>query len=251
MIVLKSNAEIQIMTEACKISAEALRVGVNAVDVGVSTFDINKVIHDCIVSHKAVPSFLGYGGFPASACISINDEVIHGIPSKKVIVQDGDVVSIDVGALYKGFHGDNAYTVAVGNVAEETRQLLTVTEQCLQRAIDVSLPGNRLGDIGSAVQTHAESFGYGVVTDYVGHGVGKKLHEEPEVPNYGKAGKGRRLTSGMTLAIEPMINLSGAGVKTLSDGWTVITASGTPSAHFEHSIAITDNGPVILTVRDY
>lgn len=249
MIVLKSKSEIQVMHEACKISSEALYKGIDAVVEGISTYSINKIIHDCIISHGAEPSFLGYGGFPASACISINEQVIHGIPSKKILIKNGDVVSIDVGAFYKGFHGDNAFTVGVGDVAPETVQLLTVTQKCLELGINAAKAGNRLGDIGAAVQTYAESFGYGVVTDYVGHGVGKKLHEEPEVPNYGTAGRGRRLTSGMTLAIEPMINLSGAGVTTLSDGWTVITDSGTPSAHFEHSIAITDDGPVILTER--
>ena len=248
MIVLKSSHEISIMREACKIASEALMKGVSAVEVGVSTMAINKVVHDCICSHNAIPSFLGYGGFPAAACISINHQVIHGIPSKKVIVQDGDIVSLDVGALFKGFHGDNAFTIGVGNVSPDAKQLLTVTQKCLELGINAAVSGNRLGDIGSAVQTYAESFGYGVVHDYVGHGIGKKLHEEPEVPNYGTAGRGRRLASGMTIAIEPMINLSGAGVKTLSDGWTVVTASSTPSAHFEHTIAITDNGPVILTM---
>ncbi|MEG1942462.1 MAG: type I methionyl aminopeptidase [Angelakisella sp.] len=248
MIVLKTGNEITQMREACKITALALRAGVDAVEPGKSTMDINRVVHEVITAHGAKPSFLGYGGFPAAACISINDHVIHGIPSKKIIIKEGDIVSIDVGALYNGYHGDSAFTVGAGEVAPEVQQLMDVTQKCLELGMAQALAGNRLGDIGSAVQTYAESFGYGVVRDYVGHGVGRQLHEEPEVPNYGIAGKGRRLASGMTIAIEPMINMKGAGVKTLDDGWTVITNSGLPSAHFEHTIAITDNGPVILTV---
>ncbi len=247
MIVLKSASEIGTMAEANKIAAEALAQGVNAVKAGTSTYEIDRIIKDCITKHGATPSFLGYGGFPASACISINHQVIHGIPSKKVIVKDGDVVSIDVGAFYKGFHGDNAYTVAVGDVPAEVKQLLTVTQKCLELGINAALPNNRLGDIGAEIQTYAESFGYGIVKDFVGHGIGRKLHEEPEVPNYGTHGKGRRLASGLVIAIEPMINLQGEEVEVLGDGWTVVTKSGKPSAHFEHTIAITDNGPIILT----
>lgn len=247
MIVLKTSNEIAQMRDACKITALALRTGVEAVEPGKSTMDINRIIHEVITAHGAVPSFLGYGGFPAAACISLNNQVIHGIPSKKIIIKDGDIVSIDVGAFYKGYHGDSAFTVGAGDVDPDVQQLMVVTQKCLELGIAEAQAGSRLGDIGSAVQAYAESFGYGVVRDYVGHGVGKQLHEEPEVPNYGTAGKGRRLSSGMTIAIEPMINMKGAGVKTLDDGWTVITNSGLPSAHFEHTIAITDNGPVIMT----
>lgn len=247
MIVLKTHNELELMREACKITALALRAGVEAVQPGRSTMEVNRVVHEVITAHGAVPSFLGYGGFPAAACISINQQVIHGIPSKKTIIAEGDIVSIDVGAFYKGYHGDSAFTVGAGKIDPAVQQLLAATQQCLELGIAQAQAGNRLGDIGAAVQAHAESFGYGVVRDYVGHGVGSKLHEEPEVPNYGTAGKGRRLSSGMTIAIEPMINMKGAGVKTLEDGWTVVTASGLPSAHFEHTVAITDNGPVIMT----
>ena len=200
-----------------------------------------------IVSTGAKPNFLGYGGFPASACLSINNEVIHGIPSKKRILHEGDIVSVDVGAFYNDFNGDNAYTFAVGEISDEAKQLLRVTEECLYKAIEVAKPGNRIGDIGHAVQSHAESFGYGVVRKFVGHGVGRKLHEDPEVPNFGNPGRGVRLAAGMTLAIEPMINLVGADVRVLSDGWTTVTASGSIAAHFEHSIVITDEGARILT----
>lgn len=247
MIVLKTSNEIALMRDACRITALALRAGVDAVEPGKSTMDINRVVHEVITAHGAVPSFLGYGGFPAAACISVNNQVIHGIPSKKTIIAEGDIVSIDVGAFYKGYHGDSAFTVGAGKIDPAVAQLMAVTQRCLELGIEQALAGNRLGDIGAAVQTHAESFGYGVVREYVGHGVGSKLHEEPEVPNYGTVGKGRRLSSGMTIAIEPMINMKGAGVKTLDDGWTVLTVSGLPSAHFEHTVAITDNGPVIMT----
>lgn len=247
MIVLKTGKEIALMREAGRIAAQALMAGVQAVAPGKTTQDINRVIHDYITSHGAVPSFLGYGGFPAAACISINQEVIHGIPSKTRRIEEGDIVSIDVGAIYKGYHGDNAYTVGAGQISPEKQQLLDVTRKCLELGIAAAQPGNRLGDIGAAVQAYAESFGYGVVREYVGHGIGSEMHQEPEVPNYGRPGHGPRLSAGMTIAIEPMINLKGAGVRQLSDGWTVVTASGLPSAHFEHTVAITDNGPVILT----
>ena len=247
MIVLKTSKELALMREAGRISHLALMAGVKAVAPGKTTMEINQVIHDFIVSHGAKPSFLGYGGFPAAACISINEEVIHGIPYKHRKIKEGDIVSIDTGAIYHGYHGDNAFTVAAGTPAPEVAQLLEVTQKCLELGIAQALPGNRLGDIGFAIQSYAESFGYGVVKEYVGHGIGTEMHQDPEVPNYGVPGKGRRLSSGMTLAIEPMINLKGAGVKQLSDGWTVVTHSGLPSAHFEHTVAITDNGPVILT----
>ncbi|MEG1874137.1 MAG: type I methionyl aminopeptidase [Angelakisella sp.] len=248
MIVLKTHHEIALMREAGKITAQALHMGAAAVRPGVSTYEINKIVHEAITACGAVPSFLNYNGFPAAACISVNEQVIHGIPSKKNIIQEGDIVSLDVGALYKGYHGDSAYTVGAGNITPQAQQLMDVTKKCLELGIAAAQSGNRLGDIGAAVQNYAESFGYGVVRDFVGHGVGKMLHEEPEVPNYGTAGRGRRLSPGMTIAIEPMINMKGAGIKILDDGWTVITTSGLPSAHFEHTIAITDNGPVIMTL---
>ena len=247
MIVLKTGNEIAIMREAGRISALALAAGVAAVQPGKTTQDINRVIHETITSHGAVPSFLGYHGYPAAACISINQAVIHGIPSKTRRIEEGDIVSIDVGAIYKGYHGDNAFTVGAGQISSEKQQLLDVTQKCLELGIAAAVPGNRLGDIGSAVQSYAESFGFGVVREFVGHGIGSEMHQDPEVPNFGKAGHGPRLAAGMTLAIEPMINLLGTEVEQLSDGWTIVTASGAPSAHFEHTVAITDNGPVILT----
>ena len=247
MIVLKTAKELDLMRQAGRIAAGALMAGVAAVRPGATTMDVNRAVHEFIVSHGATPSFLGYGGFPASACVSINDEVIHGIPSKHRKIQEGDIVSIDAGAIYQGYHGDNAFTVAAGATSDENRKLMEVTARCLELAIAQAIPGNRLGDIGWAVQQYAESFGYGVVREYVGHGIGTEMHQDPEVPTYGHPGRGPRLAAGMTIAIEPMINLKGAGVKTLPDGWTVVTQSGSPSAHFENTVAITDNGPVVLT----
>ncbi len=247
MISLKTSKEISKMSDACKISANALKVAQEYMKPGVSTKEIDDAIRKYILSTGAKPNFLGYGGFPASACISINNQVIHGIPSSKVLLKEGDIVSVDVGAAYGGFNGDNAYTFAVGEISDEAKNLLRVTEECLYKAIEQAKVGNRIGDIGYACQQYAESFGYGVVKKFVGHGVGRNLHEDPEVPNFGKPGRGVRLAAGMTLAIEPMINLVGEDVKVLSDGWTVETVSGSISAHFEHTIVITDNGPKILT----
>lgn len=247
MVTLKNASEIRVMSDACRISAQALKVAGEYMHPGVSTKEIDEAIRKYIVSTGAKPNFLGYGGFPASACISINDEVIHGIPSKKRILHDGDIVSVDVGAFYNGFNGDNAYTFAVGGISDEAKALLRVTEECLYKSIEAAKPGNRIGDIGYAVQSHAESFGYGVVRKFVGHGVGRKLHEDPEVPNFGTAGRGVRLAAGMTLAIEPMINLVGEDVRVLSDGWTTVTASGSIAAHFEHTVVITGDGAKILT----
>lgn len=247
MINVKSKSELEKMRKAGTITANALHYGGQQIKVGMSTYELDKIIHDYIVKNGAKPSFLGYGGFPGSACISINDEVIHGIPSKKRIIHDGDIVSIDVGAYIDGFHGDSAFTFPVGNVPEETLQLLKVTNESLYLGIEQAVAGNRIGDISHAVEEHCTSYGYGIVKQYVGHGVGKDLHESPEVPNYGRAGHGPRLVAGMTIAIEPMINAVGEDVKVLSDGWTVLTRSGSPSAHFEHTIAVTPDGPVILT----
>ncbi len=247
MIIVKSKSELEKMRKAGIITGNALHYGGQSIKVGMSTHELDKIIHDYIVKNGAKPSFLGYGGFKGSACISINDEVIHGIPSKKKIIHDGDIVSIDVGAYIDGYHGDSAYTFPVGKVSEETLELLKVTQESLFKGIEQALAGNRIGDIGHAVEEHCVSHGYGVVKQYIGHGVGRNLHESPEVPNYGKAGHGPRLVSGMTIAIEPMINAVGEDVKVLSDGWTVVTRSGSPSAHFEHTIAVTPDGPVILT----
>jgi len=246
MIVLKNKSELEIMRVACKISAQALAVGGEMVKPGVTTAQIDKAIHKFIQSQNATPSFLGYGGFPASACISVNNEVIHGIPGSRV-VQEGDIVSIDVGARYKGFHGDNAATFPAGRVSDEADSLMEVTRASLYKGIEAAVAGARIGDVSWAVQSHVESFGYGVVRQYVGHGVGRELHESPEVPNFGSPGRGPRLVAGMTIAIEPMINLKGHDVRVLPDGWTVLTASGSMSAHFEHTVLVTDDGPVILT----
>ncbi len=246
MIVLKTSRELELMKQAGRIAARALQEGLLAVKPGVTTLEVNRRIHDCITAMGAKPSFLGYGGFPAAACISINQEVIHGIPGSRVI-GEGDIVSIDVGALYKGFHGDNAATIGAGAVSKDAAQLMEVTAEALQRGIAAAGPGGRIGDISAAVQSYAEQFGYGVVRQFVGHGVGAKLHESPEVPNYGTAGRGPRLAAGMTLAIEPMINQGSEDVRVLADGWTVVTADSSLSAHFEHTIAITNDGAVVLT----
>lgn len=247
MISVKSKSELEKMRKAGIIAGNALHFGGRSIKVGMTTFELDKIIHDYIVKNGAKPSFLGYGGFPASACISINNQVIHGIPSKKVRIQEGDIVSIDVGAYIDGFHGDTAYTFAVGKISEEAQQLLKVTEESLYLGIEKAIVGNRIGDIGHVVQEHCESYGYGVVKKFIGHGLGRQLHESPEVPNFGREGHGPRLVAGMTIAIEPMINAVGEDVKTLPDGWTVLTKSGSISAHFEHSVAVTPDGPVILT----
>lgn len=247
MIVLKTSNELSLMKEACVLSAQALQIAGEAVHPGVSTWEIDKIAHDFIVKHGGIPSFLGYSGYPATACISVNHQVIHGIPSKQVILKEGDIVSIDLGANLHGYHGDNAATFAVGAVSPEAQRLMDITQEALYKGIDAAVSGGRIGDISAAVQQHAEGAGFSVVRQFVGHGVGRKLHEEPEVPNFGTAGRGVRLIPGMTLAIEPMINMGTPGVRTLKDGWTVETADGALSAHFEHTIAITSNGPVILT----
>ena len=247
MIVLKTARELLLMREACRISAGALRVAGEAVRPGISTWEIDRIAYNYIKSQGAEPNFLGLYGFPATACIYINDEVIHGIPSKTRILNEGDIVSIDLGAKKDGFYGDNAATFAVGNISDEARKLMDVTRESLYEAIKAAVPGNKIGDIAFAVQSYCESHGYGVVREYTGHGVGKELHEDPSVPNYGKAGRGVRLIPGMTLAIEPMINAGTASIKVMPDGWTVKTRDAKLSAHFEHTVAITADGPVILT----
>jgi len=246
LIVLKTRSELELMRIAGRISAQALKMAGEMARPGVTTAQIDREIRKFILSQGAEPSFLGYGGFPASACISINDVVIHGIPGGQVI-NAGDIVSIDVGACYKGYHSDNAATFPAGEISPAARALMDATEKSLYKGIEQAIAGNRVGDISSAVQSYVESLGYGIVRKFVGHGVGKKMHESPEVPNFGKAGTGPRLAAGMTLAIEPMINLGSGEVKILPDGWTVLTADGGLSAHFEHTVAITENGPVILT----
>ena len=247
MIVLKTTRELSLMKEACKISAGALRVAGEAVKPGVSTAEIDRIAYEYIISQGAEPNFLHLYGFPATACISVNDEVIHGIPSKERILKEGDIVSIDLGAKKHGFNGDNAATFACGKISAEAQRLIDVTRESLYEAIKVAVPGGRIGDIGSCVQRYCEERGFSVVREYTGHGVGKELHEDPAVPNYGTAGRGVRLLPGMTIAIEPMINQGTKAIKRLSDGWTVKTADGKLSAHFENTVAITKDGSVILT----
>ena len=250
MVVIKSSRELQKMKDACRISANALVVAGKAVEPGVSTLEIDTIVRKYIEKEGATPSFLGYGGFPASACISVNNVVIHGIPSKKQILKEGDIVSVDVGAFFDGFHGDNAYTFKCGKVSPEAEALLKATEESLYEGIKQAKAGNRVGDIGSAVQKYVESRSYSVVRDFVGHGVGAKLHEEPSVPNYGTPGRGVRLIPGMTIAIEPMVNAGDYKVKVLSDEWTTVTSDGSLAAHFEHTVAITSDGPQIMTIPD-
>lgn len=249
MIVLKTTRELTLMKEACRISAGALRVAGEAVRPGISTWEIDRIAYEYIKSQGAEPNFLHLYGFPATACISVNDEIIHGIPSKKRILKAGDIVSIDLGAKIHGYNGDNAATFACGEISDEAQRLMDVTRESLYEGIKAAVPGNKVGDIGHTVQAYCEARGYSVVREYTGHGVGKALHEDPSVPNYGTAGRGVRLIPGMTIAIEPMINQGAAAIKQLPDGWTVKTADGKLAAHFEHTVAITKAGPVILTVE--
>ena len=246
-IILKTAEQIRLMKEAGRITGEAILKARDMIRPGVSTWEVDRVIHDYIVKCGAKPSFLGYAGFPGSACVSVNSEVIHGIPSRKRILEEGDLVKVDVGALYRGYHGDSAKTFAVGRVSPEATRLIERTRECFYRGVAKAVAGNRIGDVGHAVQTCAEEAGFSVVREYVGHGVGSHLHEEPDVPNYGTEGRGCRLYAGMTIAIEPMVNAGGAGVRVLPDGWTVVTSDGRLSAHYEHTVAITDDGPVLLT----
>lgn len=248
MVIIKTAREISLMKDACRISANALRLAGEYVKPGVSTLEIDAKVREYIEKQGATPSFLGYGGFPASACISVNDVVIHGIPSKEQVLKEGDIVSVDVGAFYNGYHGDNAYTYACGKVSENAEKLMDATRIGLEKGIEAALAGNRVGDIGSAVQKYVEDRGYSVVRDFVGHGVGAKLHEDPSIPNYGTAGRGVRLLPGMTIAIEPMICEGGYEVDVLDDDWTTVTRDGKLAAHYENTIAITPDGPVILTV---
>lgn len=250
MIVLKTARELSAMREAGIISQRALKLAGKAVEPGVTTAEIDAIVRKYIEKQGAKPSFLGYCDYPASSCISVNNVVIHGIPSKKTVLKNGDIVSIDIGAFYKGFHGDNAWTFACGDVSREAQALMDATKESLFEGIKQAVAGNRVGDIGNAVQRYAEARSYSVVRDFVGHGVGAKLHEEPSVPNFGTAGRGVRLLPGMTIAIEPMINMGTHKVRVLDDGWTTVTADGKLSAHFEHSVAITPDGPVILTLVD-
>ena len=247
MFVIKNSEQLALMRRAGRITAEALLVARDAIRPGISTKEIDVKIQRFIEKCGAVPSFLGYGGFPASACISVNQEVIHGIPSERVILNEGDIVKIDVGARFRGYNGDSARTFPVGKVSDEALRLISVTERSFWEAMKFAKAGSRVGDIGFAVENFVISNGFSVVRDYVGHGVGRELHEEPEIPNFGRAGRGARLYSGMTLAIEPMVNAGGHEVKVRGDGWTVVTLDGKLSAHYENSIAVTDADPIVLT----
>ena len=238
------------MKHAGKITAEALLVAREMIRPGVSTKEIDQKVRRFIEASGAVPSFLGYGGFPGSACISVNNEVIHGIPSAKKILREGDIVKVDVGARFRGYNGDSARTFPVGKVSDEALRLISVTERSFHEAMKVAKAGARIGDIGHAIESFVISNGFSIVRDYTGHGVGAALHEDPEIPNFGTAGRGPRLYADMTLAIEPMVNAGLAGVRTLSDGWTVVTADGKLSAHYENSIAITSGDPIILTTAE-
>ena len=249
MIAIKNGQDLQNMRQACKITAAARALAGEMVRPGVSTKEIDKAVHDFIVSQGAKPSFLGYGGFPGSTCVSVNDTVIHGIPGSYVL-RDGDIVSIDVGAFYKGFHGDCAATYPCGTISADAQKLIDVTKQSFYEGIRFAKKGHRVSDISHAIETYVESNGFSVVRSFVGHGVGAQLHEEPEVPNYGAPGRGPRLLPGMTLAIEPMVNVGTFEVLVLKDRWTTVTADGKLSAHYENTVLITDGEPEILTVAE-
>lgn len=247
MITLKSETEMVYMRDAGKVVAGTHKEVAKAVKPGVTTAELDRVAENYILSSGAIPAFKGLYDFPATICASINEQVVHGIPSSKVVLENGDVVSVDIGAKINGYYGDSAMTLPVGEISSEAARLLKVTEESLYKGIEKAVNGNRLYDISHAVQTHAEKEGFSVVRDYVGHGVGTKMHEDPQIPNFGRPGRGPRLRTGMTLAIEPMINMGTYEVKTLLDNWTVVTKDGKLSAHFEHTVAITDAQPEILT----
>ena len=248
MIQLKNADQIKIMKEAGRITGEALLVARDHVRPGISTYELDRLVRESIEKAGAKPSFLGYGGFPGSACISINDEVIHGIPSKKRFLEEGDVVKIDVGAFYKGFHGDSARTIPVGRVSDEALKLIEVTRASFFAGVDQLKVGGRLGDVGAAIDGLVVANGFSTVKRYIGHGIGRELHESPDVPNYGTPGRGTRLCAGLVIAIEPMVNIGTETVRELSDGWTVKTADGSLSAHYENTVALTGDGIINLTL---
>ena len=250
MIQLKNAAQIKAMREAGRITGEALLIAREHVREGVSTYELDQVIRHYIEKSGAKPSFLGLYGFPGSACISVNDEVIHGIPSKKKILREGDIVKIDLGACYKGYHGDSARTIPVGKVSDEAAKLIKVTRTSFFAGVGQLKAGNRLGDVGSAIDTLVKENGFSTVRKYIGHGIGKEVHEAPDVPNYGTPGRGVRICSGMVLAIEPMVNAGTFEVRELADGWTVVTADRKLSAHYENTVALTDEGVLNLTLID-
>ena len=250
MIIIKSPREIELMAKAGRITAGALQVVREAIAPGISTRELDRLVEEFFRKQGAVPAFKGYGGFPASICTSLNNQVVHGIPSDKVILQQGDILSVDIGAIVDGYVGDSAATYPVGEISPESAELIAVTERSLSEGTKRAVEGNRLSDISAAIQQWAEANGFSVIRDYVGHGIGQKMHEDPQIPNFGHPGFGPRLMSGMVLAIEPMVNAGKYHVKTLADGWTVVTADGKLSAHFEHTVAVTPQGPRILTTLD-
>lgn len=246
MIICKTERELEIMRQAGKIVALTHKELKKHIKPGISTKELDSIAEKIIRSHDAIPSFKGYNGFTGSICASVNEELVHGIPGKRVL-KEGDIISIDIGAEYNGYHGDSAWTYAVGKITEEDQKLLDVTEASLYKGLEEAKPGERLSNISHAIQSYVESFGFSIVREYVGHGIGKSLHEDPHIPNYGPPGKGPRLKPGMVLAIEPMVNAGKRYVKTLSDNWTVVTTDGKNCAHFEHTVAITETGYEILT----
>jgi methionyl aminopeptidase len=250
VIVCRSAAELEEMREVGRLVGEVLTELAAAVAPGVSTGDLDALAERRIRQAGATPAFKGYHGYPATICASINDEVIHGIPSGRRLLNEGDIISVDVGAQLNGYFGDSALTLPVGKISEQAALLLQVTEEALYKAIDVARPGRRVSDIGHAVQKHCEGYGFSIVREFVGHGIGQKMHEEPQVPNYGQPGHGPRLAEGMVVAIEPMVNAGTANVKVLADGWTAVTRDGGLSAHFEHTVAVTAGEPWILTARE-
>ena len=247
MVVLKTSAEIDAMKEAGRLSAKALRIVGEAIRPGISTLELDALAEEVIRAEGGIPAFKGYGGFPGTICASVNEEVVHGIPSAKKILRAGDIISIDTGAIVEGWVGNNAHTFPVGKITPENKHLLAVTEQSMWAGIDAARPGNHLGDIGFAIQSIAERAGYSVVREYTGHGIGREMHEDPSVFNFGRKHTGLELCVGMVLAIEPMVNRGKRKVRTMSDGWLVCTRDGKPSAHFEKTVAITADGPVVLT----
>lgn len=249
MVILKSKDEIVKMREAGRLTAKLLNELVKHVAPGIATLELDTLAEEFIVSRGGIPAFKGYHGYPNAITVSINEEVVHAIPTNRKI-KEGDLVSLDVGVVYDGYVGDAAFTVPVGDVGSDKLQLINVTKEALHRGIEQAKPGNHLGDISHAVQSYVESFGFSIVRDLVGHGIGRSMHEDPQVPNYGHPGQGIKLQSGMVLAIEPMVNMGTYNVEVLSDKWTVVTKDRQPSAHFEHTVAITDNGPEILTCAD-
>lgn len=251
MIQIKNPTELKLMLKAGELAAQALELAGRSVQAGISTWELDRIVNDFIVSKGGHSPCKGYGGFPGHNCFSVNEELIHGIPSKKKILKEGDIISCDIVAELNGFMGDNTKTFRVGKVSEEAERLMKATEEALYKGIEQAVAGNRIGDISNAIQTHVEGCGYAVVRKFIGHGLGREMHEDPEVPNYGTKGRGPRLTPGMTIAIEPMVNTNSEQVKILGDKWTVVTTDGSLSCHFEHSVAITNGEPVILTLPEH